>query len=178
MPDSGRDAPAAPEGEAKRVNVNTVEPPMKRLLWGGAAGVAVGAAAWLLTGAIDLVVFSWPHAAAFVLGAGAVCALGRLIFRRTLGALVGLLMGFLLGFSVGQPTAAASRTPLVGEPAPIAGRTLDVETSVRQPLAGDEANASASIAVPKMAWTMALLGALVAAFFQLAAETGAGAGRT
>src|SRR5262249_34417401 len=90
-------------------------------------GAAVGAAVWLLTGAFDPRVFSFTYAAAFVLGAAGLCALLRLIFRRSLGPVIGLLLGFLLGVGMGQ-AAAASDAKLVGQTPPLAGQTIDGET--------------------------------------------------
>jgi thiol-disulfide isomerase/thioredoxin len=109
------------------VNVTAVEPPLKRLLLGGAIGAAAGAVAWPLAGAFEPAVFSLTYAAAFVLGAAGVCAVGRLVFRRSLGPVAGMLLGFLLGFGMGHVTAATA-SPLVGQAAPIAGTTLDGTT--------------------------------------------------
>src|SRR5262249_55845310 len=71
-------------------------------------------------------VYSPLHAAAFVLGAAGVCALGSLIFKRILGTAVGLAMGFLIGYAMGG-TSAAAESALVGDKPPVGGRPLDGE---------------------------------------------------
>jgi thiol-disulfide isomerase/thioredoxin len=110
----------------------SVEPMQQRLLWGTAAGVAVGAAVWLGYALLaDRAVFSPAYAAGFLLGAASLCAVLRAAAGRSLGSAVGLVLGFVLGVAIGQPSTPAIDPRLVGEGdftgAALDGRKIDVK---------------------------------------------------
>jgi thiol-disulfide isomerase/thioredoxin len=109
------------------VNAATFDTPLKRILLGGAAGLAAGAAAWLLARfAFKFSVLTPYYVAVFLLGSAGVVALGRLLFGKTLGMIGGLLFGFLLGAFISGESASAG--PYAGAQAEIAGPTLDGKT--------------------------------------------------
>jgi thiol-disulfide isomerase/thioredoxin len=107
---------------------DTIDGPVRRALKGALAGVAIGAAVWLvllLQGRAP----PWWHVLLLVGGSVVACAVGQAVAHGIFGAAIGAALGFLLGeVMVGFspfPSATLGQTAELKGPT-LGGETLDI----------------------------------------------------